>query len=248
MGEYGNYIYGVDDTTTGNVYKTNKIDGKPVKLFQIPELVYSAVEDSKGEVYILDKQNTVQEFTPENKFKRKIKLDGIQAAAWLEVDPKDNFYIVDSANSVITKFDHDFKPVTHFGGIGEGKTNFTNCGKIYAGPNDTLYCVNMTKADGARVKIMDSRGNFIKEWPVKKMAKFSNLSNLAITRSGFVYINSFEESKVFIFDSNGNFMGSFDTDKNKRFLITYPSSMTGGKNGLLYIATHETAIFRTTAY
>lgn len=248
MGEYGNYLYVVDNTTTGFVYKTDKRDGKLTYLYQLPELVYSAVEDSKGDIYILDKKNTVQVFYANNKPKRKIKLEGMEAAGWMEVDGKDNFYVVDLTNSYITKYDSDFNKVARFGGRGDGSGNFTNAGKVFAGPNDTLYCVNMLDTNKAQIKILDSNGKFKKAWPVKNLKKFSFLENLAVLPDGYVYINSFEGSSIFVFDANGKFMGSFDTDKSKRFLVTYPSSMTGGKNGLLYVATHQLAAFKPIKY
>lgn len=247
IGEYGNYLYGVDNTS-GKIYKINKQNGTLEKLFELDEQVYSAVEDTKGDVYFLDKQNSVQVFGKDNVRKKVIKLEGMQNASWLEIDSKDNFYVVDGSTSVITKYDASFIKMASFGGRGEGKVKFVNAGKLYAGPKDELYCINMFQLNDARIKILDSNGKFIKEWPVKQMAKFSNLENLAITKDGYVYINSFEGSAVYVFNNNGKFMGKFDTDKNKKFLITYPASMTGGKNGLLYIPTHNLAVFKPVDY
>jgi hypothetical protein len=248
LGEYGNFLYAVDSTTTGNVYKTSKTDGKTVKLFTLPELVYGAVEDSKGFVYILDKQNTVHKYTPDNVEIKKIPLADMQSAAWIEVDSKDNFYIADTTTSFITKYDPSFNKVTRFGGRGEGKDKFVNLSKIFAGPNDDLYCVNSLRTYTASMKILDSNGKFKKEWLFKNIKKISSQENMAITKDGFVYVNSFEGSSIYVFDNNGKFMGNFDTDKSKRFLITFPSSITGGKDGLIYISTHDLAVFQQVKY
>jgi hypothetical protein len=247
LGLYGNFLYGIDNTN-GLVYKTNKSDGKLVKVYQVPEQVYFALEDSRGMIYILDKQNTVQEYSPDDKLVKKIKLEGFQNASWMDVDSKDNFYVVDSFNSTITKFDPSFNKVASFAGKGSGNQNFVNLGKIFVGPGDNLYCLNMIQTYEAHVKILDSNGKFVKEWPIKNMVKFSNLENLAITKDGHIYINSFEGSSIHVFDSNGKYMGSFDTDLKKSFLITYPSSLAGGKDGLLYIPTHDLAVFKTMVY
>jgi len=219
-----------------------------INLYQLPELVYSAVEDSKGCVYILDKRDTVHVFTPDDKPKKKIKLDGIQAACWLEIDSTDNFYVIDCSNSVISKYDPDFNKMASFGGRGEGKNKFKSVGKIFAGPNDDLYCINMLNLNEAQIKILDSNGSFKKAWQVKNMRKFSDLASLAITKDGYVYINAFEDSRINVYDNNGRFMGSFDTDGSKKYLITFPPSIAGGKNGLLYIPTHGLAVFKPIKY
>ncbi|HRU38578.1 MAG TPA: NHL repeat-containing protein [Candidatus Goldiibacteriota bacterium] len=248
LGEYGNHLYAVDSTTNGFVYKVSKKDGRLVKLYQIPEMVCSAVEDKNGDVYILDKQNTVQVFSSKDEPKKKIPLDGIKGACWLELDMKGNFYVIDCGSSMITKYDQDFNKKASFGGQGEGKAAFKSLGKLFAAPNGDLYCVNMLKLNEAQIKILDANGKFKKAWPVKAMSKFSDLANLAITPDGYVYINAFENSLIYVYDSNGKFMGSFDTDAQKRFLITFPPSIAGGKEGLLYIPTHSLGVFKPIHY
>src|ERR1035437_5194482 len=248
MGEYGDFIYGVENTSTGLVYKIDKKDGSLAFLFQLPELVYSAVQDSKGDIYILDKKNTIHVFGPDNKLKKKITVDDAKTAGWIEVDSKDNFYVVDLTSSIITKYDPNFKKIFSFGGRGIGNENFTNVGKVFDGPNDQLYCVNMLDENKAQIKIFDSNGKYKKSWLIKNVKKFTFLENLAILPDGYVYLNSFADSLIYVFDNNGKFKGTFDTDIGKKFLITSPSSITGGKNGIIYVATHDLVAFKPIKY
>jgi hypothetical protein len=248
IGEYGNYIYAIDNTR-GDVYKTDKVSGQLEKILSFPEGVYSALENSKGELYILTKSNEV--FLVDGKtYKtiKKIKPEGITDSIWMEIDSKDNFFIVSPTSSTVVKYGPDFNKLLVFGGRGDDKQNLSGIGKVFAGPKDELYVMNSYKPGFMEVKVFDNNGKFLRAWPINNIKKFDALTNMAVAPDGNVYINAYEESKIYVFSGTGKFLGSFDGDKDKRFQIVYAASITGGKNGLIYIHTHKLVVFKTINY
>jgi hypothetical protein len=248
IGEYGNYIYGIDNTR-GDVYKTEKTTGTLEKILNFTEGVSSAVQNSKGDIYILDKTNDVIQVDGKTyKTVKKFKIEDVKDVSWMELDSKDNFFFTSSSSGLISKYSPDLKKVLQFGGRGEGKGAVNSPAKIFAGSNDDMYVMDSFRPGEVQVEVFDDNGKFIKSWPVKNIKKFDSLTNMAIAADGNVYINAYEESKIYVYGPSGKFMSSFDGDKDKRFQIVYAASVTGGKNGLIYVVTHKMAIFKTMTY
>jgi hypothetical protein len=245
IGEYGNYLYALDNTR-GDAYKTDKATGVMVKIFSFPVGLWSFMENSKGEMYVLTKTNEVLVLDPKTyKTVQTIQLEGIKDGLWMDVDSKDNFYIVGSTTGYITKFGPGFKKILSFGGRGDEKGSMSGPSKVFVGPKDDLYVMNSYAPGKLEVKIYDENGKFLRSWPITKIKK---LTNMAVAADGNVYVNSYEESKIFVFSPTGKFLSSFDGDKDKKFQIMYAASLTGGKNGLIYVHTHKMGIFKTINY
>jgi hypothetical protein len=114
-GVYGDYLY-VNDNSQGDVYKTNKLNGVLEKVLSFPEGTFGAVADLAGNIYVLTKTNEVLVVDGKTyKTIEKIKPEGVTRAAWIDIDSKDNFFIVDSSTNEIVKYDHDFKKMLKFG-------------------------------------------------------------------------------------------------------------------------------------
>ncbi|MCE5300642.1 MAG: NHL repeat-containing protein [Spirochaetia bacterium] len=248
IGEYGNYIYAVDNTR-GDVYKTNKQNGVLEKILSFPEGTYSAMEDAAGNIYVLTKNDGVFCIDGKTyKTKEKIKLDEVKNPIWMDIDSKGNFFVVSADTNTVVKYDNAFTKITVFGGNGEEKSSLSGAGKVIVGPNDNVYVMNAPKNNTMEIKQYDNDGKFIRMWPVTNMNKFDSLTNLAIAADGNVYINVYQESRINVYSPSGKYLGSFDSDKDKKFQIIYAASITGGREGLLYVYTHKMAVFKTIKY
>jgi WD40 repeat protein len=248
IGEYGSYIYAIDNTR-GTVYKTDKNTGIMENVWTYPEGVYSAVENSKGELYILTKTNEV--YLVDNKTYKTLKKFNIEQqkdVIWMDVDSKDNLFFACASSGLILKYSPDFKKLLQFGGRGDEKGSLSGLAKVFAGPKDDLYVMNAFKPGAIEVKVFDNNGKFLRAWPVTNIKKFDSLTNMAIASDGNTYINAYEESKIYVFNPAGKYLGSFDGDKDKRSQIIYAASVTGGKNGVIYVHTHNLAAFKTINY
>lgn len=75
-------------------------------------------------------------------------------------DSRHNFYIADSANHRIVKFDSEWNETLSFGrqGSGPGEFKYPLC--VAAGPNDLLYVADL---NNDRVQVFTSQGRFLQE-------------------------------------------------------------------------------------
>jgi sugar lactone lactonase YvrE len=248
VGEYGNFLYGIDNTR-GDVYKTDKNTGVLEKILSFSEGVNSAVADSKDDIFILTKDNQIFKVDGRTyKTVKKFKIGDMKEISWMEIDSKDNLFFSSPSSGLVAKYDPDFKKLLQFGGPSEDKGGISSAAKIFAGPKDDMYVMDAYKPGEIAIKIFDDNGKFIRSWPVKKIKKFDSLTNMAVAADGNVYINSYDESKIYVFGPAGKFLGSFDGDKDKRFQIIYAASITGGKSGLIYVVTHQLVVFKTINY
>ena len=245
---YGDHMYIVDNSR-GDVYKCDKMSGKLLKVFEMgDEGALSAVEAKNGHVYILTKQNTVIHYTPDNNKAEKIPLKGRRNVRWMDVDSDNNFYLVEHGDMKVYKYSDEFEPVLSFGGKGEGGDKFNMIVKLDAGADKNIYCLDNVGVNKYKIRIFGRDGRFKKSWQIKRINKMDGLTDMAITSKGYVYINGVKDSRVFVFNNNGKFMSSFDTDKDRRFVIKFPPCITGGENKRFFVLTHQMAIFRTIDY
>lgn len=240
-GEYGAYLY-VTDNSRGDVYKTDKATGNTEKMLSFTEGAVNAVADSKGDIYVLNKTNEVSVVDGKTyKTVKKIKLEGVSSASWIDVDSNDNFFIANNSNATIFKFGPDFKKIAVFGGTGDGKESFRELGKIFVSPKNEVHALDAGDTTMVMIRIFDNNGKFLRAWKISNVVKYYDaLTQIAIMPNGNVYINSYRDGKIYVFTSSGKFLGSFDEDTNKRFqIINGAVSICGGKEGTFFVFTHQ---------
>ena len=248
IGQYGDYIYAID-SGRGDVYRNRKKTGKLEKIFAYSEGVYSALQNSAGDIYILTKNGQVIRIDGTTYAeKERIQPEGITNPVWMEVDSGDNLYLVSYSTNHVVKYGPDFKKLLQFGGTGAAGDKLSGAKKVFAGPDDNMYVMDVHPDGSMDVKIFTSGGKFLKSWKVTHMAKVDWLTNMAVDTSGYVYINAYQESRIYVYDNNGKFMSSFDSDKDKKYQIVYAPSVTGGKDGVIYVVSHSIALFEAMKY
>lgn len=196
----------------------------------------SVVEDSKGRVLILYPDGKVSAFDSEYREQTAGTLTGIPGPWWFEIDSKDNIYAVHPQAQKVFKYGPDFSKIAEIGGPGQGKNQFAGIGKLFLS-GDELYCMDTSPGPqpARSVKVFGTDGKFRRAWKIKNLKVFSHLMNMAIV-DGYVYINSFEESKVAVYNKNGSFLCAFNSDASGRIMINYPATLCDGRgDGYIYM-------------
>lgn len=232
MRVFGDNLYIIDNERK-QIYRFDKNTGEFKHRW---DACSSVVEDSKGRMLILYPDGKVSAFDSAYKEETAGMLTGIPGPWWLEIDAKDNIYAVNSQAQKVFKYGPDLKKIAEIGGPGSGKNQFGGLGKIFVS-GDELYCMDTPPGTPPMrsIKVFDTEGRFKRAWKIKNLKVFSHLMNLAII-DGYVYINSFEESKIAVYNKNGGFMCTFNTDAAGRVMINYPATLCDGRgDGYIYL-------------
>jgi hypothetical protein len=248
IAQYGDYLYGIDNTR-GDIYINKKDNGDPIKVLNFTEGVVTVAEDAARNIYILVRTGEVLKLDPKSfKVVSRVRPEGAGVISWMDIDSKDNFYFSKPDSSVILKYNRDFQKIVSFGGRSGDKEGFTNIGRIFTGPNDDVYCMDHLKDGKMGIKIFSADGKFKKGWIIKGIKAFDGFTNMAIAPNGDIYINVLPESTVYVYGNGGKLLGKFSGNKDKTFNIQYIASITGGKNGVIYVHTHRIGVFNVINY
>lgn len=144
----------------------------------------------------------------------------------LAIDRQDNFYVSDSGNALITKYDSQRKPILTWGGKGNGPGQFAErlgVGEIVLDPQGNLYAIDR---GNYRIEKFDANGVFLGQWgrqgsdPDQLLAP----TKIAVSGQGRVYV--WDTNSVKIFDTAGRFQGILGANSN------LPARLNGA-NGLV---------------
>jgi|GEM_PF-4823306 hypothetical protein len=237
---FGNLLYGTDDVRY-QVFQFDKTTGKMQHMFDLPDGALGTVQKTNGDILILNKGNVISVFSKDYKLIKKVVLTDTRSARRIEIDSKDNIYVGDEVGMKVVKYSPDFVKMMEIGASGNNK--LTALGKIFVSPKDNLYCMNMKQQGKAAINEYNEKGDLIRSWTIPKVKQITNLCNIGVATDDYIYMNSFEESKVFVFTPAGKFAGTFDTDGARKFVVTYPSSLTSDNQGAIYVLSHELAMF-----
>ena len=183
--------------------------------------------DTAGNVYVADRGNhRIQKFDLEGKFirswgriqkfgpERKLQLpvpsrgsgDGeFQNPTDVAVDTAGNFYVADSWNHRVQKFNSKGNFVRSWGRLpvpsrGSGDGEFENPTDVAVDTAGNMYVVDR---NNSRVQKFDLHGNYKKDWEIYSEL---SLSGIAVDSAGNVYVGDKEITIIRKFDSNGNYI------------------------------------------
>jgi hypothetical protein len=246
--EFGDSLYGVDDNK-GQVVQFDKITGRVIHLYNQDSGALACIVDSKNNLNILDKANTIYRYNKNFKFTDKILLSGIGAASWIDIDSKGNILVADGQAMTVHKYDPALNPLLVFGKKGGGGGEFQALLKLFVGPDDDIYCLaGVDAVTNKSVSVFGKDGRFKRAWQIRNVNKFSRLDHLAITPDGYVYMNSDATNRIYVYDKNGDPVSNFDTCAANACVISYPGCITGGIGGILYIYTHQIVVVKDIQY
>ena len=154
----------------------------------------------------------------------------------LAIDSQDNFYISDSGNAVITRYDSQRQPLLTWGGKGNADGKFAEklgVGEIALDSANNLYVIDK---GNFRVQKFDTRGNFLGKWGSQGSApnQFAAPSKIAVSVQGRVYV--WDAPVVKVFDANGQFQGLLGSDLTGATRLNGVNGLAVDATGNLYVA------------
>ncbi len=128
----------------------------------------------------------------------------------MAIDKKGNFYLTDTGNDRIIKFDKNFKYVSQFGQEGKGPGQFDHPHGIGIDSKGNIYINTLNEP---RIQKFTNDGKFIKEWGTNGTGPGQltlPLEHLKVDSKDRVFIvDSASNPRVQIFDSDGKFLTQF---------------------------------------
>lgn len=153
----------------------------------------------------------------------------------LAIDSQDNFYIADSGNAVITKYDSQRKPLVSWGVKGSANGQFAErlgLGELALGPQNELYVIDK---GNFRVQKFDSNGNFLAKWGSQGSGpgQFEVPEKIAVSGQGQVYV---WDKAVKKFDANGNYLGLLGENLPQKEQLNGSNGLAVDSAGNVYVA------------
>ena len=128
----------------------------------------------------------------------------------MAIDKEGNYYVTDTGNNRIIKFDKNFKYVKHFGEFGSGPGQFDHPHGIGIDSDGNIYINGLNTP---KIQKFTNDGKFIKEWGSEGTGpgQFTlELEHLKVDPAGRIFItDGAANPRVQVFDNDGNFLTQF---------------------------------------
>ena len=166
--------------------------------------------DRNGNVYIADAGNhRVQKLASNGGLIAEWKgpEPGFYGPRRIAIGPDDSIYVVDQGHTRIVKFKPDGQVLTVWGTKGNGDAQFDDPTSVAVDP--TTNKVYVADPRNKRIQVFDASGKFLTKWEMPEWGRPAGFEDLAIdAKTGRLYASSANINAVFIFDLNGNRIGS----------------------------------------
>ena len=166
--------------------------------------------DRNGNVYIADAGNhRVQKLAPNGGFIAEWKgpEPGFYGPRRIAIGPDDSIYVVDQGHTRIVKFNPEGQVLTAWGTKGNGDAQFDDPTSVAVDP--TTNKVYVADPRNKRIQVFDASGKFLTKWEMPEWGRPAGFEDLVIdAKAGRLYASSANINAVFIFDLNGNRIGS----------------------------------------
>jgi tripartite motif-containing protein 71 len=149
---------------------------------------------------------------PEKKDKKdkKIVSSKFSNPEAMAIDKNGNFYLTDTGNNRVIKFDKNFKYVSQFGQEGKGPGQFDHPHGIGIDSKGNIY---INTLNDPRIQKFTNDGKFIKEWGTNGTGPgqlTTPLEHLKVDSKDRVFIvDSASNPRVQVFDSDGKLLTQF---------------------------------------
>ena len=128
----------------------------------------------------------------------------------MAIDKEGNFYLTDTGNNRVIKFDKNFKFLSQFGNEGSGPGQFDHPHGIGVDSDGNIF---INELNNARIQKFTNDGKFIKEWGTEgtRPGQFTlPLEHLKVDKNDRIFItDGADNPRVQVFDNEGNFLTQF---------------------------------------
>jgi len=166
--------------------------------------------DRNGNVYIADAGNhRVQKLASNGGLIAEWKgpEPGFYGPRRIAIGPDDSIYVVDQGHTRIVKFNPEGQVLTAWGTKGNGDAQFDDPTSVAVDP--TTNKVYVADPRNKRIQVFDASGKFLTKWEMPEWGRPAGFEDLVIdAKAGRLYASSANINAVFIFDLNGNRIGS----------------------------------------
>ncbi len=144
-----------------------------------------------------------------------------------------HFYVLDSGNSEIKKFDQNGRLVKSWGSFGSSDGQLKNPSSIMV---DTSF-VYVADTGNSKIQIYDKEGKFVKSWGKSDVVSESLSSPAAMAKdmSGVFYIADKKQPEIKKFDQDGNYLGAIKYLDTAAAKFSSSDFVVIDKNNNLYI-------------
>jgi len=166
--------------------------------------------DRAGNIYVAEASNhRVQKLASDGTFMAEWKGPdtGFYGPRRIAVGPDDSIYVVDQGRTRIVKFSPDGQVLATWGSAGTGDGQFRDHTSVAVDPATNK--VYVADPRNKRIQIFDETGKFLSKWSVPEWGEPVGFEDLAIdSQTSRLYASSAHLNAVFIFNLNGNRLGS----------------------------------------
>ncbi len=201
--------------------------------------------DSHNNMYVLDSGNyRIQKFDSNGTFLLgwgyKGSTDGgFDTSLGIAIDSHDNIYVTDTKNNRIQKFDSNGTFMLQWGRYGSGEGQFKTPSDITVDSQDNVYVVDRYNY---RIQKFDSNGTFLLQWGSQLVwgekdsnnMKFEAPCDIHVDNLGNVYVIDRTRAIIKKFDTNGNFLSSWNGSTDGRRFVS-PAGIATDSSGNVYV-------------
>jgi len=152
----------------------------------------------------------------------------------MAIDSLGNFYVADSGNHRIQKFDSEGNFITKWGRYGLGDGEFDSPWDVAI---DSLGNVYVADRLNHRIQKFDSEGNFLTKWGSYGLGdgEFDSPWDVAIDSLGNVYVADTLNHRIQKFDSEGNFLTKWGSYGSGDGEFEGPNGIAVDSSGYVYV-------------
>lgn len=167
---------------------------------------------------------------------------GLNGPRGIALAPDGSFYVADTGNSRIVRFDSSGNMLDSWGSrtpdgeLPPSAGTFLEPWGIAVDPQGNVYVADTWNH---RIQKFDANGNFKKEWGVLGQQSDGTASlwgprGIAVSPDGRVYVTDTGNKRVVVFDPNGKFLQQFPAEED--VWLDEPVGIAIGNDGLVYVA------------
>ena len=148
--------------------------------------------------------------------------------------PDGGFYVVESGNQRVQRFDADRRFVTMWGSKGEADGQFLDPIGAAVAPDGNVYVADDKRDD---VQVFDPDGAFLFTFGGEGSGRrtIQDAGFLDIAADGTVYAADFNAHRVIKYDADGEFLAEWGSAGDGPYAFNNPQGIVVGPDGLVYL-------------